>query len=123
MTQRCQWVTHKGKTILVQDYRGLSGASFMAAVRENEAFSLAQEVKSGIRVLVDVTDTYVDRETLKMYKESAKQFRDFFDKRAAVGVTGVHRLFLEVICRFAAVSATPFDTRDQALDWLASDDN
>lgn len=121
MSKYCQWLTHNGKQILVQDYRGCVGPSFIAAIRANEAFSLAQEVKSGIRVLIDVTGAYGDRESLQVYKQSAKQFRNYFDKRAVVGVDGVLRFFMEIISSFAGVKVVAFDTREQALDWLASE--
>ena len=122
MVSRSTWVMHNGKRILIQDYRGCAGKELIAAIKENEEFSLRQEVKSGIRVLVDVTGVYGDKESLDFYKDSAKRFRDFFDKRAVVGVTGVQRLFLKVIKSFARISVVPFDTREEALDWLASDD-
>lgn len=122
MGEYSSWVTHKGKRVLVQDYRGCVGQEVIIAIRANEAFSRSQKVKSGIRVMTDFTDVYADRESLKVLKESAKEFRDYFDKRAVVGVIGVQRFFLAVVNQFAEIKVMPFDTREQALEWLVSDE-
>ncbi len=115
--ERERYLQHQGQTILVHDYSGLNGDEAARMVATHADYVVARGVQD-ILMLVDVTDAYANRVALSAFKKNTKKNRQYFKKVAVVGAVGVVRFFLDLVNRFANTDARPFDTEQQALDWL-----
>lgn len=117
---RYQVLTHRGKQIYFSDYRGLMGEALAQQIHKN--VSLGVELGNrGIRdrlTLVDFTDTIATQEVMDALKESAIKQKSNIKATAVVGVTGMRKHLLGVVNRLTGIGARPFDTLEQAKDWL-----
>ncbi|MBN2341039.1 MAG: STAS/SEC14 domain-containing protein [Deltaproteobacteria bacterium] len=121
MNSSVEIVEYKGKKILFSDYSGLGGAEFTQVVQRHYEQHRAMFDNAGetFLFLTDVTNTFADRETMKLFKKSITQNRPFIRKSAVVGVTGIQQVLLKSINVFSSVDTRLFKTKEEALDWLA----
>jgi hypothetical protein len=116
--ERQTWVRHKGVKICIRDFSNLYGEEAIRIAKLQRDWH-DQTDKRGIRLLLDVTNLSADKELVHIFKDSAKNRQDRFSKVAAVGIEGMMKLFFRAINTFSNIGAKPFDTREEALDWLA----
>jgi hypothetical protein len=111
------WLKHRGHDILYVDYRGLGPEECIATLREQTA---AIEVALGpVLTLVDVRGAGFGGEFMRVAKLSAEQNTRRTLKRAVVGAEGLKELLLRFFNVAAApVPMKPFETVEQALDYL-----
>lgn len=122
MEPRCRWIEHAGERVLLEDFSGLAGEEIIALVHECNEFIKGTGAPTGaMLVLVDISGAFADKPSLAAFKESAKEVQPYFKKTAVVGMEGVLKFFAHIVTKFANINATPFDTREQALDWLIDD--
>jgi hypothetical protein len=117
---RYQVLYHKGKQIYYSDYRGLMGDALAQQIHKNVSRGAELENR-GIRnrlTLADFTDTVATQEVMDALKESAAKQKANIKATAVVGVTGMRKHLLGVINRLTGIGARPFDTIEQAKDWL-----
>lgn len=114
---RMTWITYKGKEILLDDYTTLSGDFFSHVV--NAILDLTLKTgKKDILCLVDVSDSFANKKTVNAFSNAGKASKEILAKTAVVGITGVKKIFLHVVNKFSKVGAKPFDTREEAKEWL-----
>jgi hypothetical protein len=118
MQERERWIEHAGRQILVHDYSRLSGHAYMHAIQDRVR-SLTGSGLSDVRLLLDVTDSFVNKDALAEFKRAGVDVKPHVRKIAVIGITGLQKYFLHLINQFSDVGARPFDTRVEALDWLA----
>ena len=114
---RARWIEHRGQRVLLHDYSELSGYDYVQAIQERVA-SLTGSGLVDVPLLLDVTESFVNKEALAAFKQAGVDVRPHVRKIAVVGVSGLQKYFLHLVNQFSAVGAEPFDTRAQALDWL-----
>jgi len=116
-SKRQSWITHKGKEILYDDYRNLQGSKFPAMV--NEILKLTLESgKKDILSLVDVRGSYATKETVEAFNIAGKAAKPVSKKTAVLGITGVKKIFLNVVNKFSKIGAKPFNSIEEAKEWL-----
>ena len=117
--KRQSWITHKGKKILYDDYRNLQADEFPAMI--NAVLSLTlNSAEKGYLSLVDVRDSYANKETVDAFNNAGKAVKDIVHKTAVLGITGVKKILLHVVNKLSNVGARPFDTMEEAKEWLVS---
>ena len=115
------WITYKGKEILYDDYRNLSGEKFSALVDVQVSLTL-ESGKKNILSLVDVRNSYAIKETVDVFNNAGKVTKGIAIKTAVLGITGVKKIFLNVINKITNIGAKPFNTIEEAKDWLVEED-
>ena len=121
MNRQVEKISHRGETIYFSDYSKLRGPEFTDVVWEHYR-QHARIIEAGgrqLRFLTDVTDTIADRETVQVLKETARRNAMHTHKSAVVGVTGMQKILLRAVNLFSSIDNRLFETREQALDWLA----
>ena len=114
-------ISHKGKKIIFTDYTSCKTTEeLISKMRESERFTLAQpgEVLS----MVDVTGTSLNAEFMKEVKAMAKRsLNGRISKGALLGVTGLKKALLLGFNVVTTIKFIPFETKEEALDYLAEE--
>lgn len=126
--ERVVWQKHKNKEILLGDYSNIkSQEEYVKIIRQAAAKSI-KEIKTryenpdhAVLMLIDIRDSIIGTETLSIFKENAKKIKPYIKKVAVLGVNGVRKILLESIVWFSGLKAKPFDSPEEAKDWLVSD--
>ena len=117
--ERYQILKHKGKDIIFHDCSNLAGAEYIEVLERH--FYLVNEVDLSEKlILVDVTNTVVDKNVLQTCKKIAVAASGRMSKTAVYGLSGIQLLFLNIVVSVSKIDVKTFDTRDKALDWLTS---
>lgn len=117
LVEREKLIRYKGKEILFDDYSNLQGEEFIRVVDLHVEATLKRKIYDQLNVL-DVTNSFVDRVVLARLKSGSKKVDCFNSKTAIIGCVGVLRFFLDVINHVSKMGLVPFDTMEEALDWL-----
>jgi len=126
--ERVVWQKHKNKEILLGDYSNIkSQEEYVKIIRQATAKSV-KEIKTryenpdhAVLMLIDIRDSIIGTETLSVFKENAKKIRPYIKKVAVLGIHGVRKILLESVVWFSGLDAKPFDSLEEAKDWLVSD--
>lgn len=119
MENRRLLIKHNGKTIILHDYTGLSGQAYIDAVEFNGREGEGLETQERL-ILLDVTDSVVDKEVMKVFKRVSHNASAKLSKTAIVGVTGIQKMFLRAVSTFSSLDIQTFETRDEAIAWLTA---
>lgn len=112
-----EWVVHKGIRILYIDYNGLGKAEQLALIREATRILLESGSKENL-TLSDCRRMVVSKDFVELAKTQGKISGTVTRKAAVLGVVGIRRVLLQAINRFSGNPRVPFDTPEQAMDWL-----
>ncbi len=116
---RMKWIIHKGKDILYEDYRNLTGNQIAQLVPAITKLTEDKDYK-GILLLLDFTNSFANKEATNAFGESGKISKDRLKKTAVLGITGVKKVLLNFVNRVSKVDAKPFNSEENAKDWLVS---
>jgi hypothetical protein len=116
-----QFVEHRGKRILVTDFTGAEPQLVKAIAAECFHVISSQAPKS-LRTLSDITAAEYTSEVLNILTELVSKNRPYVLRGAVVGVTGLRYFALQTIISVTKRPIKLFDTKLQALDWLAQDE-
>jgi hypothetical protein len=122
MEDRIRIVEHKGKQILLADLSHCTP-------REVEKIALlvpsyvTSEPRGSVLLLADFTGAEFDRIAIERMKESAVFDRPHLKRSAWVGIESLPKVFYEHIKTFSQRDLPAFNTREEAMDWLVSDEN
>ncbi len=112
-----EWIVYKGKKILYIDYTGLKQPEFIEQVKM--ATQIIVDTKSSdVLSLSNVTGCHFSKEQLEVIKQQGAISLPLTKKAAVVGVTGIQNVLLSAVNAVWPKSRKPFDTVDQAKDWL-----
>jgi hypothetical protein len=117
---RIRFTNHGGKKILLVDFSNCPA---------NEVEEIARAVPDyvtvnphgSVLVLTDFTGAAFDRDALRAMKETAVFDKPYVKKSALIGTESLPRDFYEDMTRFSRRELPIFETREEALDWLAAD--
>jgi hypothetical protein len=112
-----EWIEYKGKRILYINYVGLKPVEMGELVKQ--ATQMIVDAKSTkVLSLSNVTDCYFNTELLELIKKQGSISLPLTEKAAVVGVTGIKNVLLSAVNAIWPKSRKPFDTLEQAKDWL-----
>jgi hypothetical protein len=117
---RCTTIIHEGKEILHFNYVGLRGEELLNTIKTATRIML-EASGSELLVLADFTDTYVDNEIMGYLQgEESKRASQNAKKIAAVGITGLKKLFMNMYNIATRANARAFNTVEAAKRYLVS---
>ncbi|SNS49613.1 hypothetical protein SAMN05421640_0392 [Ekhidna lutea] len=115
--------TYKGKKIITVSYEDFQSKELMIESAKRLADYILSQPEDHIRVFMDLNEALGSREFMAASK--AARLRVYAEKTttsAAIGVTGMKKVLLK---GYNAISKSkgvvPFDTKEQALEYLISD--
>ena len=117
--ERRKLIQHKGKTLIFHDYTNLYGDEYVAVIERNAKKADETELSERL-VLLDVTDSLVNKRVIATFKRVSKGASTKVSKIAVVGVTTIQRAFVQAIAKFSGTNMKAFETHEQAKDWLTS---
>jgi hypothetical protein len=116
---RLQFITHKGKKILLEDFTNLPpGAEYIDLLKKAQALIATQPPKS-VLALFDTSGGSFNNENLNAMKEFTRANTPYIKAAAVVGITGLLKIALSGVAKFSGRDFITFNTRAEALDWLA----
>ena len=120
---KSQWITYKGKRILhidlsnfKEDLKGFEAELTTAVTTIGQ--EMYQQPPHSVLVLVDLRNTAMTQVAQKFLTERIKDTREYIQKTAVVGMTGLRRMFLDFFALVAGSETVPFDDPDLAKEWL-----
>lgn len=113
-------ISHNGKFVIFLDHSNLSGPEYVQVVEES-AKTAEKHDNSNRLILVDSTNSIMDKDVLKALKKLTSKSGSRIDKTAVLGISGIQQMFLRTISAFSKIKIRPFDSRDKALEWLTGD--
>jgi hypothetical protein len=122
MEDRIRVVAYKGKQILLADLSHCTP-------REVEKIALlvpsyvTSEPRGSVLLLADFTGAEFDRIAIERLKESAVFDRPHLKRSGWVGVEALPKVFYEHIKSFSQRDLPAFETREEAMEWLVSDED
>jgi len=118
---RVRFIEHNGKRIVLLDFAGITDPSQgLAAVAEATKFIGAQPVGGDTVTLTDVTGTRYDRQIVEAFKEMTAKNKPIVRTAAIVSNSPLHRAAISMIALVSRRKLQVFDTRAEALEWLAA---
>jgi hypothetical protein len=121
MPNGARFIDYKGKEIYFVDYTHIkSSEEFLKVIKGTNAFreKVKAEGKRNILMLVDVTGSYVYGEALEAIKMSGRISKELTKKEAIIGISGAKKILLRIAQLFTGMQLRPFDTLDEAKEWL-----
>jgi len=117
---RGAFVDHRGARMLLVDASGLREANDINAMIARFEGLIRQEPNGSVRVVMLVAGFQFDRRSAAAIKGVFVRVQPWIRASCLVGVTGLHRVLLQVLNQVARRERPLFDTLDQAKDWLAT---
>ena len=117
---RIQFVIHKDKKILLEDFTNITvGSDFDKTIREAQAVIASQPPKS-VLACFDATNCSFNTEMLNKMKKFTKANTPYIKKTTVIGINGLLQVALSAVSKFSGREFNTFNTREEAMDFLAS---
>ena len=120
MDDRIHFIEHQGRQILLLDFSHAS-AQQMQLLLEHVRITVAQHARESLLTLADFEGAEVDRAVAIKIKEVLTLDRPFVKKTAWIGTGHIPHALLEGFHNFSRRDIVVFNTREEALDWLISE--
>ena len=120
MSDRIQFVTHRGKPVMVIDFSHSEPNEILLLLEEIQ-HTVARHEKGSLLTLADLTGAHVDKAVATLMKEVLVRDRPFVKRSAWVGVDSLPKVYYENIKTFSQRDFPPFKTREEAMDWLVEE--
>jgi hypothetical protein len=121
MEDRIGFIEHKGKQILLVDISHCTPAEVAKVVLLVPSY-VTTEPRGSVLLLADFTGAEFDRIAIDRLKETAVFDRPHLKRSAWVGIEKLPKVFYEHIKNFSQRDLPAFETREQAMDWLVSEE-
>lgn len=119
--KRIRFVLHKQRRVLLYDFTNLKDTSDALELIVQARKIAAEQSENSIYTLTDISESRYDRAVTAALQELAKHNKPYVIAGAAVGVSGLQKVVFRSILAFSGrKNIQLFDTREQALDWLAA---
>lgn len=115
-----QWLTHKGKKVLLLDFRRHSGTMVEQLAREVQQVITAQP-RGSVLVLADFTGARFTEEAGKQIAKVAVADRPYVARTAWVGAESMPEVWFNRIRDYSQRDIHRFATREEALEFLVGD--
>jgi hypothetical protein len=119
---RSNWIEHKGKKLLYQDFSKnfYNSAAVKVELAEVQKIVMAQPLNS-VRVLSDFRDTNVGSDLLSAMNSASAATKAHVHKTAVLGVTGMKRKLADLLTALTGQPLKYFDDLETAKNWLTED--
>jgi len=114
------YITYQGQEILFYDHSGLRGKDLLNSLKEANQIVL-NAPHSRTLFLADFSNTYIDSEIMAyLSSDEEKAATKKIRKTAAVGVSGIKKIFLNTYNTITQSGARAFDDLESAKQYLVS---
>jgi diguanylate cyclase (GGDEF)-like protein/PAS domain S-box-containing protein len=120
ITDRLRFITHEGKQILLIDLSNCSAAEVEKMFRAVPEL-VTTRPRGSVLILTDFKGASFDQEAIRVMKETAVFDKPYVKKSAWAGTEGVPHVFSANLSSFSRREFPAFETREEALSWLAKD--
>jgi len=120
MEDRLRFVQHKGKNILLIDVGKANKQEIMDLLARIQDV-VTEQPRNSVLTLADFTESQIDKEVATRIKELLVFDRPFVKRSAWVGTKDLPRVFYENFKSFSQRDFPAFNTREEAMEWLASE--
>ena len=121
LVKRIRFVLHNQRRVLLYDFTNLKDTSDALELIVQARKIAAEQSENSIYTLTDISESRYDRAVTAALQELAKHNKPYVIAGAAVGVSGLQKVVFRSILAFSGrKNIQLFDTREQALDWLAA---
>jgi hypothetical protein len=121
MSKRIRFVLHRQRRVLLYDFTNLPDAGDALELIDYARKIAAQQSQHSIFTLTDISDSHYDRKVTAALQELAKHNKPYVIAGAAVGVAGLQKVVFRSILTFSGRrNISLFNSREEALDWLAT---
>jgi hypothetical protein len=117
---RSHWITHKGKKVFYVDFAKIEIDELKEEVKFVEKELCAMPKNSALS-MADVRDSFGTNEAMEIIQGLTSKTKQHVRKRAVIGVTGVKKILLKALNQVTGQTSVPFDSLEEALDWLVKD--
>lgn len=120
---RSNWIEHKGKKILYQDFSKnfYNSAAVKTELAEVQKIVLG-EPENSVLVLSDMRDTNIGGDLLPAMNAASTATKSHVHKTAVLGVTGMKRKLADLLTNLTGQPLKYFDDIESAKNWLAEED-
>ncbi len=118
--ERIKFIDYKDKKILLEDFSGLKPGEEFYEILEEARKTIHSQPASSVLALFDATDAYFDQNVINQMKEFTASNTPYIKASAVVGITGLLKIALMTVTKFAKRDFKPFNTREEALEWLVA---
>lgn len=119
--ERLRFIKHKGRAIFVIDVSHCTAKEMLLLMDQVKAI-VERHAPGSMLTLADFTGAEVDKRVVTRIKEVLVMDRPYVKKSAWVGAEGLPHVFYENIKNFSQRELPAFKTREEAMDWLVSDE-
>jgi hypothetical protein len=119
--ERVRFISHRGKRVLFIDHTDSTPQEMQRTMDEVERI-VTSEPPDSLLTLSDFTGTQFDREAADRMKVVAAKDRPYVHRAALVGADSIPEVFYRALESFSSRHFPKFKTREEALDWLTSED-
>ena len=120
MEERIRFINHLGKKILLVDFSNCPAKEVERIARAVPDY-VTVNPRGSVLVLTDFTGGSFDRDALRAMKETTVFDKPFVKKSALLGTESLPAQFYEELISFSRRELLILKTREEALDWLATD--
>lgn len=120
MQDRISFITHRGKPIMLIDFSHCEPKEILLLLEEIQ-HSVARHKRGSLLTLADMTGAHVDRDVVTRMKEVLVRDKPYVKRSAWIGADSIPKVFYENMKSFTQREFPSFKTREEAMDWLASD--
>jgi hypothetical protein len=121
MEERIRFVEHHGKQILLVDLSHCTPKEVEKILLLVPSY-VTTEPRGSLLLLADFTGSEFDRIAIERLKETAVFDRPHLKRSAWVGIEKLPHVFYEHIKNFSQRDLPAFKTREEAMNWLVSDE-
>lgn len=116
---RMKFVEHKGKRILETNFRSMT-IEQLPEFSEEFIEIVSKEAQGSVLSLVDVTDFHFSVKAVGIFNKNSERTKLYDKACAIVGTTGLLKVMYDGFAKFFKMPLKACNSREEALDWLAS---
>jgi hypothetical protein len=120
LTDHARFITHLGKQILLLDLSNCSAAEVQKIFRAVPEF-VTTRPRGSVLILSDFKGASIDQEAIRVMKETAVFDKPYVKKSAWTGAESLPQGASANLRNFSRREFPVFETRQEALAWLAKD--
>ena len=117
--ERLTTLHHLGVPLLLVDYTGIKEPQETLDLVWASSDRIVVEPLGSVRVLMSVEGAHFSPQVLGPLKEAALRNKPHLKGVAVVGLAGLLRVIYLGMSKLMEMEMPAFDTREEALDWLA----
>lgn len=118
--KRVQFITHKGKRILLEDFSFMKPGKDYARLLKETQKMISKEPEKSVLAVFDATGCSFTEESLKQTLEFTKANTPYIKGTTVVGISGLLQIAHSAITDSAGRDFIEFPNREEAMEYLVN---